>query len=247
MGHAALGAAGFWPLPRLDRHISEALGVKRKDVRLLLAQGRLEVDGLPAISVSQRIGRFSKVCCDGKATQARIARYVMLNKPPGVVSATVDRKHRTVIDLLSHPWKNQLHIVGRLDFNSTGLLLLSNDGQWSRRLSLPGSKLPKRYRVRTEKRLCAEQVAAFKRGFYLRYENITTLPAQLNIVGDFEAEVVLFEGRYHQIKRMFGQFDNKVLSIHRIVIGELALDGSLLPGECRELTPAELGALSTHN
>ena len=230
-------------MPRLDRHLSASLGIKRSHIRLLLAQGRVEVDGAPPTGVSQVINRFSEVRCDGRFTQARTARYLMLHKPRGVVSATVDAQHRTVVDLLGQPWKHQLHIVGRLDFNSTGLVLLTNDGQWSRQLSLPGSKLLKRYRVRVEKPLGNEHVDAFQRGLYFKYEGITTQPAQLKILSDFEAEVGLIEGRYHQIKRMFGQFDNKVLSIHRFAVGSLQLDAALAPGCSRNLTPGELAAL----
>lgn len=231
-------------MPRLDRHLSSMLKIKRSDVRLLLAQGRVEVDGKIATDVDQIVDRFSEVQCDGKVTQAQTPHYLMFNKPRGVVSATADDQHSTVIDLLEQPFKNQLHIVGRLDFNSTGLLLLTNDGRWSRRLSLPDSKLIKRYRVRVEKALTIEQVEAFERGLYFKYEDITTRPAQLKILNDYEAEVGLIEGRYHQIKRMFGQFDNKVSSIHRFAVGSLALDIDLAPGQGRELTAAELAALS---
>ncbi|MEP5764383.1 MAG: 16S rRNA pseudouridine(516) synthase [Halieaceae bacterium] len=231
-------------MPRLDRHLSSHLAIKRSDVRLLLAQGRVEVDGAIATDISQVINQFSDVRCDGQTTQAGTARYLMLNKPAGVVSATTDDKHGTVIDLLDQTWKDQLHIVGRLDFNSTGLVLLTNDGQWSRQLSLPGSKLLKRYRVRVEQSLTQDYVDAFQRGMYFAYEDITTLPAQLTILGEFEAEVGLVEGRYHQIKRMFGHFDNKVLSIHRFAVGSLTLDADLAPGQNRELSEAEAALLS---
>jgi len=229
-------------VPRLDRHLSEHLDIKRSDVRLLLAQGRVEVDGSTATDINQIINRFSVVRCDGKRTVSNTARYLMLNKPTGVVSATVDDRHRTVIDLLEQPWKNQLHIVGRLDLNTTGLVLLTNDGRWSRQLSLPGSKLVKRYRVRMEKPLSQDLIAEFHRGLYFDYEGVTTRPAELTILSEFEAEVGLVEGRYHQIKRMFGQFDNKVLSIHRFAVGSLMLDDALALGESRVLTPAELEA-----
>lgn len=231
-------------MPRLDRHLSALLDIKRSDVRLLLAQGRVEVDGSTATDINQVITRFSDVCCDGKVTQAHTARYLMLNKPCGIVSATTDDQHSTVIDLLEQSWKDQLHIVGRLDFNSTGLVLLTNDGQWSRQLSLPGSQLLKRYRVRVENGLTEDHVEAFQRGLYFKYEDITTRSAQLTILSEFEAEVGLVEGRYHQIKRMFGQFNNKVLSIHRFAVGSLTLDTALAPGQSRELTSAELEALS---
>jgi len=230
-------------MPRLDRFLSQTLAVKLGDVRLLLAQGRVEVDGDRATGINQVIRRFSEVRCDGRILQARTARYVMQNKPSGIVSATRDDAHRTVMDLLEAPWKDELHIVGRLDLNATGLMLLTNDGQWSRALSRPQSKLPKRYRVSVEQPLTQAHVEAFRCGFYFGYEGITTRPAELKILGEFNAEVGLVEGRYHQIRRMFGHLGNKVLSIHRFAVGPLTLDAGLAPGESRELTPTEVASL----
>jgi 16S rRNA pseudouridine516 synthase len=227
-------------MPRLDRHISALFNINRKHARLMLAQGRITVDGDIATDVAQVINEFSHVTCDDKTIQANTPRYLMLNKPLGVVSATSDKHHTTVIDLLEQPYKDQLHLVGRLDFNSTGLVLLTNNGQWSRRLSEPDNKLLKRYRVTVENPLSEDYIAAFNEGMYFDYEGITTRPASLTILGDHEAEVGLVEGRYHQIKRMFGRFDNKVLSIHRFAVGELVLDSGLAPGQSRELTATEL-------
>ncbi len=222
------------PLPRLDRHISAHTGVPCKAVKLMLAQARITVDGVVARDAGQLIGKFSRVVLDGVPTQARVARYLMLHKPQGVVCATKDNRHRTVIDLLNQPWKDQLHIAGRLDFNSTGLVLLTNDGEWSRQLSAPGSGCLKRYRVTTEHPITGDCIEAFERGMFFEYEDITTLPAQLTILGDRVAEVGLTEGRYHQIKRMFGRFGNKVLSIHRFAVGGYEL-GDLGVGEAKQL------------
>ena len=114
-------------------------------------------------------------------------RYLMLNKPAGVVSATVDTQHTTVIDLLTEDYRAELHIVGRLDFNATGLVLLTNDGRWSQKISQPGSKLLKRYRVTVENPLTPEYVSEFQRGMYFSYEDITTRPAELTILSDYSA------------------------------------------------------------
>ena len=231
-------------MPRLDRFLGKRLSVKRSDVRWLLAQGRVEVDGDRAIGIDQLIRPFNEVRFEGRILQARTARYVMLNKPKGVVSATRDDTHRTVIDLLEAPWKQELHIVGRLDINATGLMLLTNDGHWSRALSLPEAKQPKRYRVTVARPITAADVEAFRRGFYFGYEAITTRPAELRILGAFEAEVCLEEGRYHQIRRMFAQRGNEVLDIHRFAVGTLTLDAGLAPGQSRELTAVELDSLA---
>lgn len=228
---------------RLDRLISALTGINRKDVRALLASSRVLLDGKPARDISHPVDQFSHLCLDGKVLQARKRKYLMLNKPAGVVSATRDDEHRTVVDLLESGQTGDLHIAGRLDFNSTGLLLLTNDGQWSRRLAAPEQGVPKVYRVTLEQPLSDAYVQAFADGMYLAYEGITTRPAGLTILSARCAEVVLMEGRYHQIKRMFGQFDNRVLTLHRVAIGGLSLDTRLALGQSRELRPLELQAI----
>ena len=171
----------------------------------------------------------------------------MLHKPKGVVSATKDDKHTTVIDLIQHERKHELHISGRLDFNSSGLLLLTNDGNWSRRLSAPKNQIHKCYHVQLDKKITPEYVKKFKEGIYFSYEKITTRPAHLTISSDFTAQVSLTEGRYHQIKRMFGFFQNEVLELHRFSVGNLSLDKNLMPGDSRLLTLEEAHAIFDHN
>jgi 16S rRNA pseudouridine516 synthase len=225
---------------RLDRFISLKKKVNKRDVRLMLAQKRIVVDGLVALSVQQIIQPFSHVMVDGEVIQDNKPSYLMMHKPVGVVSATRDHLHKTVIDLLDHPLKDALHIVGRLDLNSSGLLLLTNDSAWSRRLMSPESKLAKCYQVVTQNPITEAYIAAFQQGMYFSYEDLTTLPVALEITGECEAELRLFEGRYHQIKRMFGRFRNPVLSIHRTAIGDILLDDSLPEGGTRALTAIEI-------
>lgn len=225
---------------RLDRFISQQIGLNRRDVRPLLAQKRIFVDGSPATEINHVIDEFSYVTLDDRVLQDNTPSYVMMNKPVGVVSATKDERHKTVIDLLERPDRHHLHLVGRLDFNSSGLLLLTNDGRWSRQLTTPENKIAKLYRVTLEKPVTEDYIQAFSEGMYFPFEDITTRPATLHIVSDYVAEVSLMEGRYHQIKRMFGRFDNEVLTLHRLSIGNLSLDSLLSPGQSRELTNREV-------
>jgi 16S rRNA pseudouridine516 synthase len=227
---------------RLDRFLSQRLGRSRREIQHLLAAGRVQVDGEPARDGQQRIGPFTKVQLDEELLQDNQPRYLMMNKPAGVVSATRDSKNKTVLDLLDEQAREGLHIAGRLDFNSTGLLLLTNDGDWSRQLSAPENKVSKRYRVTLEQPLSEAYVQAFAAGFWFEHEGITTRPAQLHILSEFVAEVVLTEGRYHQVKRMFGHFDNKVLTLHRFAVADLQLDPALEAGASRPLTAAEVRA-----
>lgn len=228
---------------RLDRFISQQAGISRREVRTMLACGRIAVDGEPARAINQVINQFTRVTLDGQVLQDRTPVYLMMNKPAGVVSATRDEQHRTVVELLEDDNAADLHIAGRLDLNSTGLLLLTNDGRWSRWLSSPEQRITKRYRVTLATPLTPEYIEAFARGMYFDYEGITTRPAGLRILSDFEAEVELTEGRYHQIKRMFGRFRNRVLKLHRVAIGDVELDETLAPGQSRGMSGRELAQL----
>lgn len=230
---------------RLDRFISQNTVFKLADTRLLIAQKRILVDGQAADSIQQQVTQFTHVVLDGQCLQDNQPLYLMLNKPIGVVSATKDLKHSTVLDLIEHPQKNELHIVGRLDLNTTGLLLLSNDGAWSRKISLPESKLAKTYEVIVSKPITDEYIRVFREGMYFAYENIITQPACLEIRSEFSARLTLTEGKYHQVKRMFGFFQNEVLALHRAAVGPMTLEGLEL-GQSRELTLEERVAIEAH-
>ena len=225
---------------RIDRFMGLQLGINRRDVKLILAQKRITIDGVLAHDTQQVIDEFSHVAFDGQVLQANTPRYIMMNKPTGVVSATKDEQHQTVIDLLGSDEDLGLHIVGRLDLNSSGLLLLTNDSRWSRRLMAPEKEIAKIYKVTLENPLTDDYVPAFANGMYFEYEDITTRPAKLKIISEYVAEVSLVEGRYHQIKRMFGRFRNPVLALHRVSIGGLLLDPSLPPGASRPLRGDEV-------
>lgn len=227
---------------RLDRFISAKTGTPKSEVRLMLAQKRIYVDGQLATDINQPIDQFSHVALDGAVVQNNTRRYIMMNKPIGVVSATKDEQHKTVMDLLVEKNINtdDLHIVGRLDLHSSGLLLLTNDGDWSRALMSPENKVAKVYEVTVKHPINGECIQAFANGMYFSYEDITTKPAKLERISERVAKVTLEEGRYHQIKRMFGRFRNPVLALHRVSIGEIELDTDLAPGEYRALRKNEV-------
>ena len=226
---------------RVDRFLSNLPQFNRQQVRLLLIEKRIQVDGQIICDPRHEIRAFSRIEFDGQVLQAgKPARYFMLHKPPGCVSATQDPEHPTVLDLLDEPDKHELHIAGRLDFNTSGLMLITNDGHWSRRLTQPQTKLPKVYYVETEQEITAAYVSKFNEGVYFAYEDLTTQPAELELLGPRSARLSIVEGRYHQVKRMFGFFDNKVLRLHRESIGALVLDSQLAPGQYRALSPAQI-------
>lgn len=226
---------------RLDRFLSNLPRFNRQQVRLLLVQRRVRIDGQPVSDPRAEVDEFSRVELDEDVLQAgKPARYFMLHKPMGCVSATRDPEHRTVLELIHEPDPQDLHIAGRLDYNTTGLMLITNDGHWSRRLTQPQTKLPKLYYVETEDEIGPEYIQTFAEGLYFAFEDLTTLPAQLQILGPHSARLSIVEGRYHQVKRMFGHFNNKVLRLHRERMGPLLLDERLAPGEYRPLSADEI-------
>lgn len=176
---------------------------------------------------------------DEMVQQAKRALYLILNKPPGVVSATRDAEHRTVIDLIDDPDRHGLHIAGRLDRWSTGLLLLTNDGRWSKGLMDAASKVTKTYLVEVNADIPTEAVELFARGMEFLPENIVTLPVALTLLGPRKARVILHEGRHHQIKRMFGRVGCLVTALHREAVGGLSLPPDLAPGQWRKLMAEE--------
>ena len=229
---------------RLDRFLSNLPQLNRQAARQLLASGRVKVDGAVVCDGLCEVSQFSRVEVDNEQLQTgKAARYFMLHKPIGVVSATEHEQHRTVLDLLDEPDKADLHLAGRLDLTSTVLLLITNDGQWSRRLTEPRSRLGKVYRVETEQLITPEYIEVFARGLYFAYEDLTTLPAELVILDSHSALLTLHEGRYHQVKRMFGHFQNKVTGLHRLSMGAIQLDSQLAPGQYRALTTAEIACI----
>jgi 16S rRNA pseudouridine516 synthase len=225
---------------RLDKWIQKYKPCGKYSARGLIASGEVRVDGESVRDSVFDVTRFHEIHISGELAQSNNAHYIMLNKPAGCVSATSDLEHQTVIDLIDEPFAGTLHLAGRLDKESTGLTILTNDGQWSRLLTEPDEAIPKTYLVTTEKMISPETMAAFREGFYFAYEDITTLPAELEILTSKSARVIIHEGKYHQIKRMFHAVGNRVTSLHREKIGAITLDKNLPLGHYRSLTKDEI-------
>jgi len=226
---------------KLDRLIAGYEAMGRQAAHLAIAARRVRVNGRCVTDGHHPVDRFTLVELDDSVVQAsERALYLMLHKPVGILSATKDDLHPTVIDLIDDPDKHTLHIAGRLDRSTSGLVLLTNDGRWSKRLMTAEEKVPKVYLVETLDPVVPDAVEAFARGFYFHTENITTLPAELVLLGANQARLTLHEGRYHQVKRMFHRVGNRVISLHRESIGSLVLPADLPPGAWRALSPLEV-------
>ncbi len=230
---------------RIDRYLSNLPQGSRKLARLWLATGQVVIEDEVISNPLFEVTPFTQIQLSGQPLQTRQPRYLMLNKPQGYLSATRDNQHPTVIDLLDEPQPEQLHIGGRLDRSSTGLLLITDDGRWSRHLTEPDKQIAKIYRVETEDEIHPEAARCFEEGFYFGFEDITTKPVVLEQLGPRQARLTLIEGRYHQIKRMFGRFRNKVVALHREQMGDIVLDPALAPGQYRHLTAAEISSIGS--
>ena len=228
---------------RLDKALSLA-GHTRSEARRLIAQGRVQVSGAVVRDAGRNVSS-GDVMLDGAPIDAQEEIYLMLHKPAGVVTATEDKYLPTVVSLLPEIYqRRRIGPVGRLDRDVTGLVLLTTDGQLAHRLISPRWKAEKQYRARCEGALDAGDVTAFAAG--LELSDFTAAPARLEIleVGETSlADVILTEGKFHQVKRMFAAVGHPLISIQRLRIGCVTLDEALAPGEFRLLTEQEIAGL----
>lgn len=226
---------------RLDKFVADAAQLTRSAARGLIAKGRVTVNGQVCKKADCALREGDSVCADGKPLACEEYVYIMLNKPAGVVSASTDGRDKTVVDLVGGAFpRRQLFPAGRLDKTSTGFVLLTDDGAFAHDILAPKRHVPKTYRVVLDTPVTDEMVKAFAAGVTLA-DGQTMQPARLipDEADPFAATVVLRQGVYHQIKRMFGVLDAGVNGLHRTAIGGLALDEGLAPGAWRLITPEE--------
>lgn len=228
-------------LIRIDKFLSAALSVSRADAKKLISKKRITADGKIVSSSDYKVDEEkSEVTADGKILSYKKYVYLVMNKPKGVLSASTDKRKKTVMDLVDEKYKKyNLSPVGRLDKDTTGLIILTNDGDFLHRVISPKSNIEKTYYVildgEMEKELCDE----FKKGVILS-DGTVLKSAKLEIVKKNEAIVTISEGKYHQIKRMFGVYDLGVNELKRLSIGKFYLPNGLKEGESAEYTYSQL-------
>jgi 16S rRNA pseudouridine516 synthase len=232
---------------RLDRLLANFGFGSRSEIKKMVKNGLVTVDGVPANDSSMHVDpEKSVIVANSKTLNYRKFIYVMMNKPAGVVSATYDPKIETVTDLLPGELACfSLFPAGRLDIDTEGLILLTNDGQLAHNLLSPRKHVAKRYYALIQGQVTEKDIKAFSEGVILD-DGYRTMPAELVIIRSglrSEAELVLHEGKFHQVRRMFEAVGKKVLYLKRLQIGSLKLDETLEPGQCRELTPEEVQQL----
>ena len=229
---------------RLDKFISDAAAFSRREIKQLVSRGAVSVNGTTVSRADVPVNEADEVCVNGQLLRYRKYVYLMLNKPQGYVSATEDKHDPVVVDLVPEELKHfRVFPVGRLDKDTEGLLLLTNDGQLDHALTSPKNKVVKRYYAELDRPADAADVEAFRAG--MEFQDFTARPAVLEITGDpRKVYVEISEGKFHQVKRMCQRVGKEVTFLKRVKIGPLALDEMLKPGEARELTADELQLLT---
>ena len=236
---------------RLDKCLADCGLGTRSEVKSLLKAKRITVNGKVATNGKVQVNpETDDIMFDGEKIQYEEFVYIIMNKPKGVVSATEDNLHKTVLDLIGPVYfKKGVFPVGRLDIDTHGLLLLTNDGELAHRLLSPKKHVTKIYQARVEGVMTAEDVTAFEKGIVLS-DGTECMPARLDILSTTQDESVvqihLKEGKFHQVKRMVKACGKTVVDLQRLTMGPLKLDESLALGESRPLTEEELESLMIH-
>ena len=231
-------------MERLDKVISEQTEYSRKDIKKLVSSKRVTLNGDVVLKSDIKVDiNKDKISIDGKEICYQKNVYLILNKPMGYISATEDRSQKTVLDLIDSKYNHrEMFPAGRLDKDTTGMMIITDDGNFAHNILSPKKHIKKIYEVTIDIPVNEEMRKGFEEGIDLNDGKCKT--ASLEKIGEYEAKVTLTEGRYHQIKRMFGCFGAKVIKLHRICMGSLYLPEDLEEGKSRELTEEELELLT---
>lgn len=231
-------------MERLDKMISSRTGISRKDAKSAISSGKVTVSGQIIRSSEYKVSENDEIFLEGKKIDGKEHLYIVLNKPKGYVSATEDPKQKTVLELIPQElFRNGLFPAGRLDKDTTGLMIITDDGDFAHRILSPKKHVPKKYLVTIDRPVSDDMKTKFSEGIEL--SDGVCKSAKLVKKSEYTCEVTLSEGRYHQIKRMFGCFGAKVTELHRLSMGGFCLPENLAVGNCRELTDIELALIES--
>lgn len=228
---------------RLDRFLAETTELTRSLAKRAVQRGEVNVNGVRIKQAATQVAPTDRIEWQGQRLELVGLRYVMLHKPVDVECSARRGLYPRAVDLIDLPRPERLQVVGRLDVDTTGLVLLTDDGQWSHRITSPRRRCPKVYHATLADPLAGEAltqaVERFAEGILLEGEEKPTLPAKLAMQDSHTAELTIHEGRYHQVKRMFAALGNRVVALHRHSVGPLEL-GGLEQGQWRELRDEEI-------
>lgn len=231
---------------RLDKYLADMGVGTRSEVKNLIRKGYVTINGRPCKKAEEKVRESDQIYLQGTPIVYVAQEYYMLNKPAGVLSATRDKNSKTVVDLIDSKKRKDLFPVGRLDKDTEGLLLITNDGDLTHRLLSPKNHVGKVYFAKLDGQIAKEQVKLLEAGIELE-AGVFTLPASLRVLtvasGKSEVEITIYEGKFHQVKRMFEAVGLTVTYLKRLSMGKLVLDGELKKGEYRTLTEEEITML----
>lgn len=226
-------------MERIDKIIATQTEYSRKDVKKMISQKKIEVDGKIIKSADEKIKENAVIKINGKELNIKKNIYLILNKPKGYISATEDKNMKTVLDLVPEKYQHRaLFPAGRLDKDTTGMMIITDDGKFAHNILSPKKHIKKKYNVTIDIPVTKKMITGFERGIQLNDGECKK--ALLEITGEYTADVTITEGRYHQIKRMFGCYGAKVIELNRVQMGEFILPSNLKLGQCREITEKEI-------
>lgn len=231
-------------MERLDKILASQGTLSRRDVKEIIKKGRLTLNGTVVSDSAVKVDlNVDTVAIDGEQITLKKHIYIMMNKPQGVISASDSENDETVVDLVpDEMFRKGLFPAGRLDKDTTGFVLITDDGDFAHKILSPKNHIFKTYLAKLEHELAASDIEKLEKGITLS-DGTTLKEAKVEIVENTEnplIKIMICEGKYHQVKRMFAATGNKVIALHRSKMGKLSLDPQLKPGECREITPEEL-------
>ena len=236
------------PVMRLDKFVCKSTELTRKEAIQYIHSGEVCVNGEVVTSEATQVHENNTVLLNGDRLKARDFRYIIMNKPAATVCSNIDEVYPSVFNYLDVDKASELHIAGRLDADTTGLVLITDDGRWSFNITLPTNDCRKVYRVQLSQAIPAERssdlVTQFKQGLQLQGEQGLTRPAKLDIITPKEVLLTITEGKFHQVKRMFSAVGNRVVGLHREQIGEVYLD--LDVGQWRYLSKNEVESFNNN-
>ncbi|KZN58325.1 16S rRNA pseudouridylate synthase [Pseudoalteromonas luteoviolacea CPMOR-1] len=229
---------------RIDKFVSHINELPRSKVKILIKKGEVTINGVVTKKSDTQINAEDHIEVSGNKLKYLGKRYFMLNKPQGYVCANHDELHPTVFDLIDEPNLKDFHVAGRLDIDTTGLVLITNDGDWSHQITSPKKAKFKTYRVETKEIITEDCLEQLRQGVALHNEKQLTRPALAHALDKYALQLSICEGKYHQVKRMLAAVGNHVVELHREKISEIELDPSLAMGEYRALTQQEVDIIN---
>jgi 16S rRNA pseudouridine516 synthase len=227
---------------RLDKFVCKSTALTKSEALKVIHAGAVSVNGRPIINEAAQVHENNQICLNKTPLVARAFRYLLMHKPVDTICSNIDERYPSLFNHIDIENKTELHIAGRLDADTTGLVLITDDGRWSYNITIPTKQCTKVYRVGLTRPLCDDVPAAFLQGVQLQGEDRLTLPAIVDVVSPTEVLLTITEGKFHQVKRMFAAVGNRVKTLHREQIGDVRLDVN--SGEWRYLSEEEIASFN---